>query len=129
MEADPVHRREVEVARSLGISHRRFLGWEPVTRYRYDDHGRVTDSWREPEWSPPEREKMLALAFWDAVYRCPVCGGPKAECQSPESEKKLNMFGPPVRCHRKTGILRETEKWREDKRQYPEALIPQPNAG
>lgn len=56
----------METAHALGISHRRFQGWEPVETTRvveWDDEGRPA-AWvttREPEWDDDERDIMLAL--------------------------------------------------------------------
>lgn len=62
-------------ARSLGISERRFLGWEPteVHEHEYDDAGRLvrTIVTRESEWDDAERAKALALT----TYEQGICGG------------------------------------------------------
>lgn len=56
----------MSAAHSLGISHRRFLGWEPTESTEvtaWDAEGRPT-AWvttREPEWDDDERDIMLAL--------------------------------------------------------------------
>ena len=49
----------------LGISPRRLSGWEPVavTRYEYDEAGRLAGSWveREPEFSRADVEALIAF--------------------------------------------------------------------
>ncbi|MDF7665734.1 hypothetical protein [Bifidobacterium sp. ESL0745] len=54
-------------ARSIGISYKRFLGWEPTPG---DD----------VEWDETEREWMLALQEYEASFKCPRCGMPIEFC-------------------------------------------------
>ncbi|MGW8565653.1 hypothetical protein [Isoptericola sp. NPDC055881] len=96
-------RAEVTAARTLGVSYKRFLGWEPTTVYEYDDAGRMVTSWPEVEWDDTEREWMLALAEWEASEVCPLCGWPKDVCQAREAEFGIDV-PPPVRCHVTTAI-------------------------
>lgn len=112
----------MKLARELGISHRRLLGWEPETTYTRDPTGLVVASRPEPEWSDAERAKMLALAQWEATEICPRCGGPKSICQDPAARYTTS---PPVRCHYTDAAAREHEAWTTDKRPRPQALIPQ----
>lgn len=63
------------MARSLCISEKRLLGWEPTEThtYTYDDAGRVATVTvtREPEWDDAERNQMLALdAYERGVCAC-----------------------------------------------------------
>jgi len=60
----------LRLARSLGVSPRRLLGWEPRTFQRGLDRDgnpcRIADAWeivteREPEWSDDDRAWLLAL--------------------------------------------------------------------
>ncbi|MFE5309698.1 hypothetical protein [Isoptericola sp. NPDC056605] len=95
-------------ARTLGISYKRFLGWEPKTFYEYDAGGRMVSSWTEVEWDDTEREWMLALAEWEASEVCPMCGWPKDVCQARDAENALEV-GPPIRCHVVTAIRRAQE--------------------
>lgn len=47
-------------AARLGISPRRFRGWEPTTFYEYDDAGRLVSSTPEPEWDDEQRALIEA---------------------------------------------------------------------
>lgn len=67
---------------------------------------------------------MIALTHYEAVEKCPVCGGPKSECQDPANEMRYTS-SPPVRCFYRTALSRELDQWRTDDRKHPEALIPQ----
>jgi hypothetical protein len=48
-------------AKSLGISYKRWLGWEPNAQ-------------DNTEWDDTEREWMLALQTYENAHVCPVCG-------------------------------------------------------
>lgn len=100
------------------------MGWEPVTTYQSDHEGRLLSSSPEPEWTPDEQGKILALVHYEAAEKCSVCGGPKSECQDPSSESRYTA-DPPIRCHYRTAVSREMEQWRSDDRSRTEALIPQ----
>lgn len=67
------------MARTLGLSEKRILGWEPTETHvhEYDDAGRLvrTTVTREPEWDDQQRANMLALAEYEADL-C-ACGLPK----------------------------------------------------
>ena len=88
----------------MGISHKRFMGWEPTTTYLYDDAGRLIESTPETEWDESQRDAMLALQRYRETEQCPKCGGPKWLCQSPEAENAY-AAGDPVRCHITTVIM------------------------
>lgn len=62
-------RDQLAAAYAQGISHKRFLGWEPTTTYTYDHAGRMISSAPEVEWDDQERAKRLA---WD-VYQSEIC--------------------------------------------------------
>lgn len=47
-------------AARLGISPRRFRGWEPTTFYVYDDAGRLVSSTPEAEWDDEQRALIEA---------------------------------------------------------------------
>lgn len=69
----------METAHSLGLSLRRFHGWEPRETTRVtvrDDEGRPTEwvTTREPEWDDDERDIMRARQHIEA-HRCSQCGG------------------------------------------------------
>ena len=83
------------------------MGWEPLRTTTTDEHG-VQRTVTEPEWDEESRDEMLALAAWEDS-RCPACGGPADECQTPEAEFRF-QGAPPVRCHRKDAILRYQDK-------------------
>jgi len=80
----------------LGISHRRFLGW--------DGEG--------SEWSEREQDKMLALKHFEDTMLCPLCGGLLSECTDIENEMAYKV-DPPTRCHKTTAILRAQDDWEE----------------
>ena len=49
------------MARSLGISYKRWLGWRPTPE--------------DPvEWDEYERDWMMALDTYERAHKCPVCG-------------------------------------------------------
>jgi hypothetical protein len=87
---DAGYRRELETARSLNISRKRLLGWEPtdVHTYTYDADGRVESVkvTRESEWDDESREEMLALAEYESEI-C-ACG-----FHSTLTKNKSNHFG------------------------------------
>lgn len=91
-------------ARALGISLKRFDGWEPETvSWREKRAGRmVTVTEREPEWDAEQQEWMLALALAEAD-ECPGCHGRLSETTLPENDGAY-LPGPPTRCHRCTAL-------------------------
>ena len=102
---DPATRADVTAARALGISYKRFQGWEPTTTYQYDDTGRMVSSRPEVEWDETEQDWMLALETWERDEVCPMCGWPKEICQAREAETMLEV-PPPTRCHVTTAVKR-----------------------
>lgn len=75
----------------------------------------------EVEWDDTERGWFLALADYRATL-CPLCGGPRDECMSPEAETAYEA-ALPVRCH-KTTALRRGQKARQDKPgEHDDALL------
>ncbi|MGJ9405259.1 hypothetical protein ACHABQ_02905 [Nesterenkonia aurantiaca] len=100
------------------------MGWEPTTTHQTDHEGRLLSSQPEPEWTEGEQGKMLALSYYEAAEKCPVCGGPKEECQDPDNENRYTAE-PPVRCFYQTAVSREVDQWRTDDRRHTQALIPQ----
>lgn len=81
-------RDRLEAAERLGISLRRFGGWEPVTvtEYEYDDAGRVARTYSQPEseWDQQQQAWMEALAAYRGE-RCPCgCGQRWSDTTSPE---------------------------------------------
>lgn len=78
----------MEAAERLGISLRRYGGWEPVTvtEYEYDGGGRLVRSWSQPEseWDQQQQAWTEALAAYRGE-RCPCgCGQRYAETTSDE---------------------------------------------
>ena len=76
-------------------------GWEPVevTRYEYDDAGRMVASWteREAEFSREDVEAMLAF---QEMQRVGPHGHPMSEATSPEGDpsnrdRKFTWVVPP----------------------------------
>lgn len=67
---------ELRCARSLGVSYKRFLGWEPTP----DD---------PVEWDDVEREWMLALQAYETSVKCPRCGMPTDLCHDEERVSEL----------------------------------------
>lgn len=100
---DEVLRGQVEAAERLGISLRRFSGWEPTTFYEYDDAGRLVSSRPEVEWDDTEQGWMIALERYRHEHLCPLCGGPKEVCQAPYG-KYTYAAGAPIRCNVMTAI-------------------------
>lgn len=98
----------MRTARALGISYKRFQGWEPRTVYEYDADGRLIASRPEVEWDETERDWMLALDAWEASEVCPLCGWPREICQARETENLLEV-PLPIRCHVTTAIKRAQE--------------------
>lgn len=68
----------------MGISRRRFEGWEPRTVYSYDGD-RVVAAVPESEWDERSRVEMLALGAWEA-RQCPGCGQDLALTTDPKHE-------------------------------------------
>lgn len=63
----------------------------------------------EPEWDDVEVGWMLALQHWRESI-CPSCGWPKAICQDPTTEFRLNV-PLPTRCHVTTAVDRAQESY------------------
>ena len=72
----PAERDRLTLARTLGVSPRRLLGWEPEERHEhYDADGNLTGYTlvtRESEWSDDDRRRLLALAQYEAELH--TCG-------------------------------------------------------
>lgn len=107
----------VTTARTLGISLKRFEGWEPVTVYQRDDAGRVTSSRPEVEWDDDQQGWMLALSALE-FDKCGGCGGRLSETTASDVEYVPN---PPIRCHKCTALHIGAEKSRELRQ--PHALL------
>lgn len=119
---DPALREELEAAERLGVSYKRFLGWEPVTHYVYED-GRLVSSQPEPEWDETERAWMIALETYRRDELCPLCGRPKQICQDPEAEFAFSV-PPPTRCHVTTTLRRAQKTYMDGPHaDHPDALL------
>lgn len=119
-------RDRADLARTLGISIKRLLGWEPAERHEHFDANGVLTGFtvvtREPEWDDAERDRMLALAVYEAGVctcgyhvsltsdldntftfedrKCNVCAGIKRygrlqSAQDEQADKELGPSPPP----------------------------------
>lgn len=118
-------RADVEAAQRLGISYKRFLGWEPATIYEHDGAGRLVSSRPEVEWDETERAWMLALETWKSERLCPLCGQPREVCQAPETEFALEV-PLPTRCHVTTAVRRAQEARAKHPGEHDDALLWRP---
>lgn len=111
---DPYLRAVVKVARSYGISPKRFMGWEPKV---YTSPGVMR---QEEEWD--EETRLLALAYeaWETSL-CSGCGHLLSECTDIENEG-LYRVGAPTRCHACTAKQIAAEMYQKEAPQ-PEALL------
>lgn len=105
----------------MGISHKRFMGWEPKTFYGYNKAGQLVESHVESEWDESEREWMFALEAYRNEFVCPVCGLVKELCRDQSNERKFEAGFD--RCFAATAIIREQEKVNS-----ADAVMPQPGA-
>lgn len=84
----------MNTCRELGITVRRYFGWEPRTFTTTINGQTVTRP--EPEWDVWERQLWKALAEYEAGL-CPNCRQPLAEClidtNIPESERPVYAAG------------------------------------
>jgi hypothetical protein len=116
----------------LGISVKRFSGWEPAettTVVDRDDAGRPA-RWvttRESEWDVQQQAEMLALALYRAGL-CHRCGGELAETTSADNDRD-NPHGVgvykatrKVRCHKCTAAMESDHEHSSNK------LVPFPAA-
>lgn len=116
----PELRRDAEAASRLGISVKRFYGWEPkqVTEYVLED-GRLVRSvtTRESEWDDEERGNVLALLEYERQL-CSGCGG-----YLPETTDKNASYtaGLPVRCYRCDVIQSKQDEYKDQPN--PGALV------
>lgn len=108
----------MKAARTLGISLRRFEGWEPATTYEYED-GRLVRSVPESEWSPLEAGWMVALAEIE-LRTCDGCGGDLHETLSTEAEDWA--VEPPIRCAKCTRLAMQQDEYAKDKHPHMQAL-------
>jgi hypothetical protein len=114
-------RARVEAAERLGITLRRFEGWEPTTTYVHDSGGRLVSSTPESEWDEVEQGWMLALTEYRGS-RCPGCGGDLTVTTDADNDGR---FAPlqPVQCHRCVGFSQSHKAYADDP--HPTSLIHQ----
>lgn len=65
------------------MSPRRYAGWEPRTRYVYDDAGRILHTEPEPEWGELDNALVDALENWQAGVH--TCGHHESEQLDPDA--------------------------------------------
>jgi hypothetical protein len=111
-------RTEVEAAQQLGISLKRFRGWEPTTTYRYD-RGRLASSIPEVEWDEQQQTYMLALAAY-RQRRCPGCAGDLEETTAPANEDRYK-YDLPLQCFRCVAFARATKAYQDEP--HPQTLL------
>ena len=126
MSDSPDLRAEVEAAERLGISLKRFRGWEPTTTMRYtwdwDNQSEHPDGYTstvDPEWDETEQSWMVALALW-RQHQCPGCGGDLTVTTKPENEERYR-HELPLQCFRCVAFAQSHKAY--DDQQYPISLI------
>ena len=104
----------MEAAERLGVSLRRFDGWEPteVTEHEYDDAGRLVRSVsrRESEFDEEDRGWFLALALCRRLT-CAGCGHWLPESTSTATEDY--QVDAPYRCGACTMLAMRQEQHSE----------------
>ena len=65
------------------MSPRRYAGWEPATRYTYDEHNRLLSSVAEPEWDEFDNALLDELLNWQAGVHS--CGHHESEQLDPDA--------------------------------------------
>lgn len=105
----------MKLAHSLGISHRRLMGWQgaETVSHEYDDGGRLIRSAveRESEWSPYER--ALMVAFQNLVSQTGTHGHLMRDALDPD----VRWSAEAVKDHAQAAIDRMRDQYRTD---YPE---------
>lgn len=118
---NPDLRREVEAATRLGISLRRWSGWEPRRVAVVDEDGRTVTT-TESEWDDDSRAWVLALLEVEA-QRCPGCNGHLPDTTDPAHEGRY-LTGPPLRCHRCTALHQRQDNYRDDPNRAAQVMWP-----
>jgi hypothetical protein len=116
--AEPDTLEQIEEAERIGISLKRFQGWEPRTFYTYED-GVLVSSIPESEWDDQERGWMIALVEYRKGL-CQQCGGLLKETLDPKNEEGYEHL-PPARCERCVGLEKSRREYEEDP--YPFTLM------
>jgi hypothetical protein len=106
----------------VGISPRRFDGWEPaeVAEHEYDAAGRLVRSVtrREPEWDDDQRALLLGLAAYEEQV-CAGCGGWLPDTTDRDADDGYTVDAP-TRCHRCTAIGHAAKRYADA--DQPQAL-------
>lgn len=104
-------RERVKAAFELGISLKRFDGWEPRTFYVHEA-GVLVSSIPESEWDAQERGWMLAYAAY-LENCCARCGGDLHETTNPANEDGyVHLL--PVQCARCVEFERATKEYERE---------------
>jgi hypothetical protein len=114
-------RRQVEAATRLGISLRRWSGWEPVRTVTTMPDG-TQQITTEPEWDDDDRAWVEALLDLEA-QRCPGCGGHLPETTDPANDGAY-VTGPPHRCHRCTALHARQAQYDRDPNRAAQVVWP-----
>ena len=119
----PDLRLKAEAAFGLGISVKRFDGWEPVevAEHEYDDSGRLvrTVTRREPEWDDEQRGWALAWLTYKANVH-DACGHYLPDSTAPEADEGY-VVEAAIRCHACTARAQAYARYSESPQ--PEALL------
>lgn len=77
-------RRDVDLARTMGISPRELWGWTPrtFTEYEYDDDGKLLRTVSVTESAFDDENYQLAAAGFDLLADIHSCGHPLSETTS-----------------------------------------------
>lgn len=109
--------RDLRIAKGLGISLRRFLGWEPETRVVSDGDGWLLV--REPEFDKEQYELMVALHEHEGSLNS--LGIPMDEAMSPLADPDnpnaaYGYVAKPYRDHAEQAAYeaQKLEKWSGD---------------
>lgn len=111
----------MQAATRVGISLRRWAGWEPREVHTPQGDGSVLVT-REPEWDDESRDWVLALAQWEDLH-CPQCNGWLPETTDPANEDAYRAE-PPGRCHRCTALVAKQESYAEHPYHRSQVLWP-----
>jgi hypothetical protein len=114
----------VAAARELGISLKRFDGWEPrqltrVTAWTEDGRPAAWETRTEPEWDPRERGWVLALGLFEAGL-CRKCGHHLGETTDPANDQDNPETGHawvadgPDECFACKALHRAEERWQKE---------------
>ena len=114
-------RAEVQAATSLGLSLRRWCGWEPREVHTPQPDGAVLVT-REPEWDQDSRDWVLALRQWEDSH-CPQCNGWLPETTNPANEDAYEATDP-GRCHRCTALVAKQHAYAEHPYRQSQVLWP-----